>query len=248
MVQRFPRLPYQVNVRPVCPAIRMLFHPLRQHGGSQRDHNLDLPLPAQSVCRLQHLRQVGVDLFLPAARQQRNPLLFRVQPVANRILLASDRRQRQRSQRMPHKLRVHPARPVKRLLEREDHQHPVHSPLHPAQPPPLPRPQLRAHKVEHRDPTPAQVPGQPQVHVRKVDQDRHIRPVPPDRAHQLPVLAPNVRRVTDHLRQSHVGYVLGPHHPRLPRRFHRASAQADKRRLRKTAPQPGDNLRSVVVA
>src|SRR5471032_989472 len=80
-----------------------------------------------------------------------------------------------RSQRMSYELRVHTACLVKSGLEREDDQHPRDALLHPAQPLPLPRPELRADEPDHRNPEALAVLRQTEVDVGKVDQDCDVR-------------------------------------------------------------------------
>ena len=91
-------------------------------------------------------------------------------------LLAADGRQRQLGQRMAHKLRLHAPLPVERLLKGKDHQHPAHIFLHQLDAVLLPRPQLRAHKEDHRHAQPVELLGQLEMDVGEVDEHGHIRP------------------------------------------------------------------------
>ena len=45
-----------------------------------------------------------------------------------------------------------------------------------------------------------------------------------------------------------MGYILGPHHTILTGCLHCEAAKPSKRRAKKAAPQPGDNLCAIVVA
>ena len=151
---------------------------------------------------------------------------------------------------MPHKLRLHPSRPIKRLLKRKDHHHPVHPLLHPPQPPPLPRPELRTHKINHRHAELLQLPRQPKIHIRKINQHRHIRPLRLDRRHQPADTRhryDGICRITSVIPM--MRHILGPHHPLQSRpQPSRCPPSPKNCAPGRRATQLGDQLRPIVVA
>ena len=78
------------------------------------------------------------------------------------------------SQRMADKLGLHAAFAIERLLEGEDHQHPVDVLPDQLDAVLLPGPQLRADEVEDRNAQPVQLFGQPEVNLGKIDEYGYV--------------------------------------------------------------------------
>ena len=76
---------------------------------------------------------------------------------------------------MADELNVDASLSVERLLERKDHEHPVHVRLHRLHAAGAPRPQLRADVVDDGDAETAERGQQPEIEVRRVDGHEHVR-------------------------------------------------------------------------
>ena len=214
----------------------------------RRSYWQDVLTIGQVVLYPDHLAQICSNFLPPTPRQQGYPLLRGVKTMLRRILFARDSRQRQFRQRMPDESRIHPACPVKTLFKRKNNHHPADPLLHPTQPLTLPRPKLRTDKIEDRNIKLFQLTSKSKVHIREVDQHRHIRPPFPNRSDQTPVGAINVRRVADDLRDAHMGYILGTNNAIKPSLCHLPAAKPKKLRLRIAFAQFGDNLRAIMVS
>src|SRR5215469_2813516 len=123
---------------------------------------------------LENRWQVHTDFLHAATWHQRNPALAYVDPVLCRIGLATDRRKRQFSERMPDEGRIYPPIAVKLLLKRKYHQRlsdvlaeKPHAPL-------APRPELRCHVINHRNPALFHLSCDAPIEGRGIDDDRHV--------------------------------------------------------------------------
>ena len=246
MKQSLSSIGNQVDIRQRKPRIRprrMRNPPRREirqpRPVDRRSHRQQiLRVPRKPAGHLHHRRQIRLDLPPTRARQQRNPGLARIKVVMRRIGLPRHRRKRSLRQRMPNELRIHAPALIKRLLKRKDRQHLRHPLLHPAQTPSLPRPKLRRHKPDHRNAQLLQHLRQPEVHIREVDQHRHIGPFLPDRSHQPSILPIDVRGMPDHLRDPHMRHILRPHHPLNPSGRHLPPTQPKEPHPRYTQHHP----------
>ena len=141
----------------------------------------------------QHRGQAG-QLVRPAAWQQRHDRTGRIEAE-----FAGERepvrpRCRQLEQRMAHEAHVHALRAIQRLLEREDHQHPIDQRLHRLHAARAPRPQLRADVVDDRDAQRLDGAHQPEVEIGIVDEDQHVGPLFARGRHELLIGGPGSRQ------------------------------------------------------
>ena len=78
---------------------------------------------------------------------------------------------------MADELNRHAAVPIDGFLERKDDQHQIGELTDRLEPLRTPRPDLRADVVHHRNPERFDAPRQPEIEIRKVDDDERVRTV-----------------------------------------------------------------------
>ena len=215
-------------------------------GGRQRQQKL--VVRPQHRRGLDHFRQVEPDFLAPAARQKADPGFRRIDTGLAGEFVPADLRRFQLGQRMPDKLSFDAPVAVKLLLEGKDSQHAIHVALDAADAILLPRPQLRAHEVDHRHAQGLQPPGQREIHVRKIDQNSSVGLFLRDRGAQPAIFAINARHVADDLGDSHDRHVFGAHNGSKAESLHAATAQAEELRVRQEPAQGGDNQGPIVLA
>ena len=164
----------------------------------------------------------------PAAGKEANPGRRRVKPVRRGELLAGDGRQRQLRQRMAHKLRLHAAGAIERLLEGEDDQHFADVFPHQLDAVLLPGPQLRAHEKDHGNAQAMELLGQPEVNFGKVDEHGHAGPPILNRLLELAELAVDARQVAKDLGKAHHRHIFRAHHALQAGRGHPFPAHAEE--------------------
>ncbi len=97
-------------------------------------------------------------------------------PRARRAARAVDVQRNLIGQRMAHEFGAHRVARVKRRLEGQQAQHQVAGSGDVTDPPLPPRPHLRTHVLNGLDARRVQVRGQPEIELRGVDADKHVRP------------------------------------------------------------------------
>src|ERR1700751_521061 len=109
---------------------------------------------------------------------------------------------------MAHESSLDPMLAVKGLFKGKDDEHPVHKPPHLVDTIFLPRPELRAHKVDDRNAQLMQRTSQREVYIGKIDQNGRAGSLFGNTGLKLPVLGIDPRDVPDNLRNPHHGYIL----------------------------------------
>jgi hypothetical protein len=186
--------------------------------------------PLHQPCgRLEHRRQVALDLDAAAPRQQADPGVFgrHAVPLAERGAIRAQLDDIQ--QRMADELHPQPGGRVEVLLERQDDQQEVGERRHRLDPARAPGPYLRADVVgdRHLGEAAAKPPRQHQIEIRIVDEDDGVDPPLGGRVGQRAQGLADVAQVADHLGDAdhgevpHVVQELGPGVP------HPAAADAE---------------------
>src|SRR6516165_2844272 len=109
---------------------------------------------------------------------------------------------------MADEIRPDSALAVERLFEGKDHDHAIDVFANQLDAVLLPRPELRAHKVDDRDAERMEFAGKAKVDVGEVDEDGDVWPAVADGLAQLAELAVDARQVQDHFRDAHDGHVF----------------------------------------
>jgi hypothetical protein len=150
--------------------------------------------------------------------------------------------------RVADEFRPHALFVVKALLEGQEAEHQVDRVAHAPHPALAPRPELRAHVLHRRNARRVQTPREPQVEVRRVDADEHVRALRLEGAPQPQPQPQQARQVAQHLEQPHHGERFG----RLPhlaaRVAHLRPGDAEEACLGVECPQRPDQARPERVA
>ena len=101
----------------------------------------------------------------------------------------------------------HAGLPIERLLEREDHDHPVDGLADRAHAAAAPRPHLGRDVVDDRDPPALQLAREAQVEVGIVDQNGEVGPLGVGTSEQVAEDRPDPRQVSQHLQEADDGEV-----------------------------------------
>src|SRR5919204_6187238 len=100
-------------------------------------------------------------------------------------LLARGGDARETDERMPDELHWHAGVPINLFLERKDDEHAIGEGANRVDAPRPPRPDLRADVVNHRDAKPPDLLREPEIEVRKIDDDERVGPLGFSRGDEL---------------------------------------------------------------
>lgn len=149
---------------------------------------------------------------------------------------------------MTYEFCIHTTGSIETLLKREDDHHAVDSLLYPAQAAALPRPELRADKVNDRDTYFFQFASEAEIDVGEVNEDGDVRAALSDGRDQATVRAIDTRSMADDFGDAHVGYILSPDHAVETDSLHLAAAEPKENCSGVTFAKLGNELCAVVVA
>ena len=149
---------------------------------------------------------------------------------------------------MAHELGFDGTLAVEALFEGEDDQHAVDTLLHPAQPAVLPGPKLGADEPDHRHAGAAEVPGEPEVYVREVDQHGYVGPSLREGADEAAVARVDPRYMAQDLRYTHHGHIFGADDALLAGGLHGAAPQTGEGGGGQLLAEPVDQVGTVGVA
>jgi len=88
---------------------------------------------------------------------------------------------------------------------------------------------------------------QPEVHVRKVNQNCHVRRLTPNRLHELSIARVDTRHMPHNLGDAHNRDIFGTNDPMLARLLHRNATKAGKSQVTAERAKRKDDLRSVMI-
>ncbi len=182
---------------------------LLQRGRHRQNILKIIALSLQQCSRLQHGRQVEPDFFFPAAGQQRDPLLSGVKAVVRGKFFPRDLRRGRVGQRVPDIADIDSVLLIEILLERKDHNHLADVLPDLLDPSGTPGPHLRADKIKNGNAKAVQLARQPQVEVRKINEDGRVRLALSGFYHQMVETAADARQMRQDLYQSHHGDFIG---------------------------------------
>src|SRR5713226_4795556 len=124
----------------------------------------------QSIRRIDQGGKNEADLLQSTSRKQTDQRDRGIHPMLAEKFLAIEPRPHPADQRMAEVFHWDPCPSVNFLLEWKDNDHPVNAALNLLEPAFAPGPNLRTHKIDHRDPQLFEPPGQIQIKGRGINE------------------------------------------------------------------------------
>src|SRR5690242_855444 len=138
--------------------------------------------------------------------------------------------------------------PEEIFFKRENAQQPVDGAAYQRQSPFPPGPGLRRDQVDNGNPLALEPPGDAQMEIGRIGEDRKPWVARAGGSNQFPVLAPDARQMPEHLDQPHYRQALGLNDRLDTRSPHPRPRAPEEMRIRPEAPQLANQQSGVAVA
>src|SRR5579871_601782 len=149
---------------------------------------------------------------------------------------------------MPDVPGVDPMRAKELRLKRENAKQLIDGLPHSRQSALAPSPNLRGDQINHGNSEPFQVACQPEMKIRTIRQDGHVRPFLFSGADQLAILAVHARNMLDHFHKPDHRDACGIHHGANPGALHALPSTSEKLKIGMASAESSDQTGGVKVA